>query len=97
MAKSKKGSVGPPPKNSNDINSDLTGNGTFKGRIEPIIGTHRLLMKDKSSGKSFYVYVMPWQVEVTKEKYGSLFIRDLGEVKSDPRPYLKPSAVSYLV
>ena len=42
MAKSKKGSVGPPPKNSNDINSDLTGNGTFKGRIEPIIGTHRL-------------------------------------------------------
>lgn len=93
MAKQKKGSVGPAPKNKNDINSDLTGNGTYQGRIASIIGTHRLLIK----GKCDFVYVMPWQVETTKVKYGKDFIRDLGEVKSDPRPEVKAGGITYMV
>lgn len=93
MAKSKKGSVGPPPKNSNDINSDLTGNGTFKGEYEGIVGLHRLLIK----GKCDYVYVRASRLEAKKEKYGKDFIRDLGVVKSDPKPQARPSAISYLV
>ena len=93
MAKQKKGSVGDKPKNSNDINSDLTGNGTFKGELEGIVGLHRLLIK----GKCDYVYVRASRLEEKKEKYGKDFIRDLGVVKTDLRPTLKPTTVSYLV
>lgn len=93
MGKQKKGSVGPAPKNKNDINSDLTGNGTYEGQIEGIVGLHRLLIK----GKCDYVYVRPARLEAKKAKYGKDFIRDLGPVKSDPRPVQKASSVTYLV
>lgn len=93
MAKQKKGSIGPAPKNSNDINSDLTGNGTFKGSFEGIVGLHRLLIR----GKNDYVYVRASRLEEKKEKYGKDFIRDLGIVQADPRPQRKPMSVSYLV
>lgn len=93
MAKQKRGSVGPAPKNSKDLNSDLTGNGTYKGEIPAVIGTHRLLIK----GKSDYVYVKDHRVAEMKEKYGKDFIRDLGKVKVDPRPEMKQGNVSYLV
>jgi hypothetical protein len=102
MAKQKKsGSVGDAPKNSNDINSDLTGNGTYKGEITGIVGTHRLLVREKpfgkEKGKEYFVYVFPEKIQAIIDRYGKQFVRDCGLVKSDPKPKSKPSSISYLV
>lgn len=93
MAKQKKGSVGAKPKNSKDLNSDLTGNGTYDGELPSIIGKHRILLR----GKADYVFVSAHQVESARDRYGKDFVRDLGEVTVDPRPEVKASGVTYLV
>lgn len=102
MAKSKKGSVGPPPKNSNDINSDLTGNGTYQGARSNVTGLHRLLMREpakysQEQSKSYYLYVPAEKVEEVIAKYNKNFVRDLGVVKSDVQPIPTSKVVSYLM
>lgn len=80
-------------KNRNDIDSDLTGNGTYRGSLPSIVGKHRILIR----GKADYVYAGEDQIEAIKARYGQDFIRDLGEVKSDTRPSPKLRSISYLV
>lgn len=100
--KKKSTSIGDAPRNAKDLKSDLVGNGTFTGEIEGIVGLHRLLIRDSSARpneptKFYYVYVRPSSLAKKIKKYGKDFIKDLGPVKVDPRPELKPTAVSYLV
>lgn len=101
MAKQKRGgSVGDAPKNANDITSDLTGNGTYKGPVSNVTGMHRLLMREpakyhQEQPKSYFLYVSAEKVDKIRAKYEKNFVRDLGVVKSDVRPKAKSAIVSY--
>ena len=100
MAKQKKGSVGAAPKNKNDINSDLTGNGTYSGGRSNVTGYHRLLMREpakysQEQSKSYFMYVPAERVQESIAKHEKNFVRDLGVVKSDVRPTVTSKVVSY--